>query len=235
MKTNVLLVAGLLLASVAFGQYKVGNEVEVKAPQFKTDIYNSIEEFLGTSVEYPPELKSRGIQGTEVIRFYVTPEGNLSSFKVINSISSEIDNNVIEALKITDGKWNPGTVANVSTVMEKEVSVAFFIHSEKEMIKTAKKYQQKANEWMFDKSNPEKALKFYDRGIQLLPNEESLLAARSLCRMQLGDNEGAQSDWDRLTVLAKRNGNEAEEFLANNDLKDYSDKMNSTIMKNGTK
>ncbi len=235
MKTKVFLVAGMLIACVAFGQNKEENEVEVKAPQFKTEIDNSIDDFLGRSIEYPYELKNRGIEGIEVVQFLVTPEGNVTDFKVINSVSPVIDDYVVQTLKITNGKWNPGKVDNNPVVMAKEISVAFYIHSEKEMIETAKKYQQKGNEWLFEKINPEKALKYYNRGVTLLPNEESLLASRSYCKYLMGDNDGALRDWDRLQTLAKRNGNETEKYLAIYDLKDYSDKMNSTSMNHGIK
>lgn len=46
-----------------------------------------------------------------------------------------------------------------------------------------------------------KALKHFDRGINILPNNEDLLIARSLCRMKLGDPEGAERDWTRLKEL----------------------------------
>lgn len=96
--------------------------------------------------------------------------------------------------------------------MKTEVSVAFFLHSADDMIKTAKQYQEKGNHWMFTKNNPEKAIKYYNRGIMLLPNEESLLAMRSLCSYEIGNINEAEKDWNRIKTLANNNNNNNSEF-----------------------
>jgi hypothetical protein len=48
-------------------------------------------------------------------------------------------------------------------------------------------------------------LKYFNKGITLLPNEETLLAVRGLCKYEIGDNEGAKLDWNRLKILADKN------------------------------
>ena len=67
---------------------------------------------------------------------------------------------------------------------------------------------------MFEKNNPEKAIKFYNRGIVLLPNEESLLAMRGLCNYEMGNISEAEKDWKRLKTLAN---NKSEFNLENVD------------------
>ena len=69
--------------------------------------------------------------------------------------------------------------------MNQEVSVIFKPSESYDLIAVAKKYQEKANSRMFEKEDPKSALKFCNQAIRLLPNEESLLAARSLCRYNL--------------------------------------------------
>jgi TonB family protein len=208
MKTSVIFLAGMLMAGVAFGQNQELNEIEVTAPQFQSKMYKSVNDYLNNAVEYPAKSKNAGLQGTEVVQFIVTPTGETTDFTIINSVSSEIDQEVIRVIKVTDGKWKPGTSNGQAVAMEKEVSVAFILHSENEMISMAKQYQQQGNNWMYVKNNPEKALKFYNRGIVLLPSEESLLAARGLCKYQIGDENGAYNDWNRLKTLALRNGSD---------------------------
>jgi len=206
MKTNLFFAAGMLVATIATGQNQRLNEIVIQAPQFQSELYNSVDDFLASNIEYPAELKSYGLQGTEVIQFVVTPKGDITEFTVINGLSPVIDNYVIEVLKTTSGNWSPGTANGLPVAMEKEVSVVFFLYTTDQMVKDAKDYQQKGNNLMFEKNNPVKALKYYNLGLTLLPNDESLLAMRSLCKYQLGDNDGATRDWDRLKILAERNG-----------------------------
>lgn len=205
MKANLFLAAGMLITAITTGQNQKLNEIEIQASQFQSGSYKSANDFLASNIGYPTELKSYGIQGTEVIQFVVNPKGNLTDFTVINSLSPVIDDYVIEVLKTTNGKWSPGTANGVPVSMEKEVSVVFFLHSIEQLVKDAKDYLRKGNNLMFEKNNPGKALKYYDWGITLLPYEESLIAMRSLCKFQLGDNEGATKDWGRLKILAERN------------------------------
>lgn len=101
--------------------------------------------------------------------------------------------------------WNPGTTNGNPVAMENEVSISFYIHSIDEMIKMANDYQQKGNKFMIVKNNPEKALKFYNKAITLLPGEETLLAMRGLCKYNLNDKNGALTDWNRLKTLSGRN------------------------------
>ena len=83
-----------------------------------------------------------------------------------------------------------------------------------DLVAAAKKYQEKANVRMFEKEDPKSALKFYNQAIRLLPNEESLLAARSLCRYNLGDIQGALQDMERNMALHPNSVSDKEtEFL----------------------
>lgn len=234
MKTSIFLLSVMLIASVAFGQNNLGNEVVVVAPFYQTNIYASVDDFLSKNIEYPSELKNPGIEGTELIQFVVTADGNLTDFNVINSLSPKLDEQIIQTLKITSGKWNPAMVDGKPVSMEKEVSITFFLRSEEDLIKSAKHYQEKGNEWLFVKENPEKALKFYKQGTILLPNEESLLAMKSYCLYVLGDNEGALKDWERLKILSTRNGDAAEKYLTQN-LNWYHAEIDSILFNQETK
>jgi len=219
MKTRLFFVALMLMTIMAYSQNintKVYTNVEVVAPQFKGDLYESINDFLINAVQYPSESKSRGLQGTEVIEFKVTTDGNIKDFKVVNSISSEIDQEVIRVLQVTNGKWKPGLANGEPVDMKKEVSVTFITSSEKELVKKAKILQDRGNHWMFVKNKPEKALKYFDEGIKLLPFEESLLAARGLCKYELGDTDGALADWQRINDINETNRSENNIEIADN-------------------
>lgn len=206
MKTRVIIAVCILMATVSFAQNQDLNEIEVTAPKFHSELYNSVNDFLNKNVEYPTETKNAGLQGTEVVQFVVTQNGTVTDYKIINSVSPEVDREVIKVLKATNGKWNPGTTDGNPENMKTEVSVAFFMHSAEDMVKTAKNYQQKGNNLMFEKNNSKKALKYYNRAIVLLPGEESLLAMRGLCHYQLGNEIEATKDWERMKKIARKTG-----------------------------
>jgi TonB family protein len=217
MKTILLFVTGMLMATMIFSQnIKEYTNVEIAAPQFKGELFESINDFLTNAVQYPSQSKNMGLQGTEVIEFKVTTDGKIKNFKVVNSISSEIDREVIRVLQVTSGKWKPGLTNGEPVDMKKEVSVTFIASSEKELVKEAKELQERGNHWMFVKNKPEKAIKYYDQGIRLLPFEESLLAARSLCKYELSDTEGALADWERIKNINEIQMSETNFKLADN-------------------
>jgi tetratricopeptide (TPR) repeat protein len=80
---------------------------------------------------------------------------------------------------------------------------------------------------LFEKRNPQKALRNYNRGVKLLPDDESLLLMRGLCKYELGNRAGAIEDWNRLKSLDEEiNMNEYTARIEN--MKGYDELM--TIM-----
>ena len=187
------------------------DEIKVVPPKF-TGISNavpalrdgnleSIQDYLARNVAYPEKDVKEFNQGTEVVRFVVSPTGELSDFMVINSVSQKIDEEVIRVLETTKGMWIPGQNNGEPVAMEREVSVKFQltgIPHPLDFKAQGTKYYTKASDLLVNRNNPKKALKFYDRGIRYLPNEEGLLLMRGLARYELGDKDGAYSDWSRI-------------------------------------
>jgi len=213
MKTRVIFLASMLIAGVVFGQnQKPLIDLKSVQPVFnvtsavnQSESSETIYDYLKKYVEYPRVSKNCGLQGTEVVKFVITPMGEITGFSVINRVCPKIDAEVIRVLKTTNGKWTPGSVNGEIVAMEQEVSLSFLLHESNDFVKMAVSIQKKGNKLMFIKNNPKKALKFFDQAIVLLPYEESLLAARGLCKYQIGDEDGAISDWNRLNTLAERN------------------------------
>jgi TonB family protein len=217
MKTISIFATVMLSAILAFGQQQNIPEVKVTPPQFagienalkvQSNSQNAlIDDYLAQHVNFPERAQSFGLEGTEVVQFTVTTDGNVTDFKIINSVCKEIDDEVIWALKQTNGMWLPGYNNGKPVDMTKEVSVAFcldkvptksvhHIFSEK-----ATRYFANANKTLFEKHNPKKAMQFYSSGLNYLPYDKSLLLMRGVCRYELGDKEGAIEDWTRMTSL----------------------------------
>ncbi len=214
MKKTIFLAISMLIAAFAFGQKQNLDEFKVTAPQYGSFHYESLNDFINTAIEYPADAKKIGMQGTVVVGFTVMPEGKIKDFEVVNSVCHSLDNEVIRTLAVTDGKWNPGTVDGEPAEMYREVSVVFRTSENVDFIEMAREYIAKGNDLLFYKNQPKKALKFFDKGITLLPNEEALLASRSLCRYEMGDMDGAARDWARIKLLTQINEAETNFKLA---------------------
>ncbi|KAF0237280.1 MAG: outer membrane protein [Prolixibacteraceae bacterium] len=207
MKTNFFLAAGMLIAAIATGQNRELIEIEVKPPVFKGDEPGTISDFLQKYVEYPEESRQWKLQGTEVVQFVVTIQGELSNFKVINSVSPGIDREVIRLLELTNGIWIPGTINGEPAAMEKEVSLAFKLSPASDFVEKAKWNMKKGNELLFLKDQPGKALKYFNMAVNFLPNDDAIHGIRGFCKYRMGDENGANRDWDRANILADRKGN----------------------------
>ena len=190
----------MLVATFAFGQNQDLQEIKVTAPKFRSEFYQNVNDFLISGIEYPVESLKAGDEGTEVIQFVVTPKGNVTDIKIINNVSDIIDQEVIRILEVSNGKWIPGTANGEPVAMEKEVSVVFKISEKSDFVAKTKGYLELGNKMLFENNKPEKALKYFDKSITLLPNEETLLAVRGLCKYEMGDIEGAKNDWNRLKI-----------------------------------
>jgi TonB family protein len=217
MKKNVFFALIMLAAGFAAGQQQHISEIKVTPPQF-AGIENAlkvqgnsqnalIDDYLTINVNFPDRAKSWGFEGTEVVQFTVTADGNVTDFKIINSVCSEIDNEVIWALTQTNGMWLPGYNNGEPVDMTKEVSLAFCLDKEASksvqqiFSEKATHYFTSANKTLFEKHNPKKAIKFYSFGLNYLPYDKSLLLMRGMCRYELGDKEGATEDWTRMSSL----------------------------------
>jgi TonB family protein len=205
----------MLTAVLAVGQKQNVDEVKVKPPQF-TGIENAIhvenqtanallKNYLMERISYPGNAILTSKEGTEVVQFTITPEGNVADFKIINSVSTEIDDEVIWALRQTKGMWIPGKNNNESVDMTKEVSLVFCLDKESSkstheiFTEHAAEYFNDGCKMLFENKNPKKALKHYSLGLNYLPYDNSLLLLRGMCRYELGDTKGASQDWNRMT------------------------------------
>jgi TonB family protein len=218
MKKNLFFALIMLVAGFAAGQKQNVTEIEVTAPQFagiknvlnvQAEPGNSLRVFLMENIGYPEKAERCFKEGTEVVQFTVTASGNVTNFKIINSVCREIDDEVIWALIQTNGMWLPGYNNGKPVDMTKEVSLAF-IAGNVSGRPTHAIFKEKAehsfgagNKNLFEKHNPKKALKNYSAGINYLPYDNSLLLMRGVCRYELGDKEGAREDWRRMATLGE--------------------------------
>jgi hypothetical protein len=237
MKTIILIAVCLAISAIALTQERNLDEgtQNVIPPQFEGGKFElltqgekcgSLEDYLRGCVCYPEECIRKEIEGTEVVEFVVTPEGILTAFNVINSLSPETDAHVIDLLKKTSGMWNPGKIDNKVVPMKKEISVVFryceFADLKSaDFLSVATKYYKRGCNQLFDKHNPSRALKNFNAGIRYLPSDESLLILRGICRYELGDEPGALKDWERVKTVSGRRSEIKQYAEALHEFKGY--------------
>lgn len=228
MKTISIFTLIMLAAVFAFGQKQNIDEVKVTPPKFtgitnavstmKDGNFGSIDDYLAKNIQYPEKDVMSFKQGTEVIQFIVSPTGEVSDFTIINSVSPQINEEVIRVLQTTNGMWVPGYNNGNPVAMEKEVSVVFKIEGSRfssDFKTQASSHFTKGGELFLIQHNPKKALKYYNKGIMLLPNDEGLLLMRGMARYEMGDKEGATRDWERINALGGSVSNKHLSSLTN--------------------
>ena len=227
MKKNLIIVVCLIASTIAFGHGKPTNDstpAEFKGSKnietiVSTDNSLLVNKYLKEYMVIPSRVAECGYEGTEIVQFTVTREGNVSNFKVVNSVCPELDNEVIKVLKNTNGMWKPGFQDGEPVATTKEVSFMFGDRSS-ETIAThftneAAKFYRGGNKNLFVKNKPEKAIKYYNLAIRYLPNDPALLSMRGICYYELGNVENAKKDWNRVAMLGGTNAIEIDYDLAN--------------------
>jgi len=214
----------MIVSVITFGQEKKDYKDEIKGvkvtpPRFagieksvlalQKGQFESITDYMARKVEYPQKSAESFEQGTVIVQFTVSATGEMSDLKVVNSVSREIDEEVIRVLKTTEGMWIPGINNETPVAMDNEVSVVFKIAGEKycDFDYLGRKYFSKGSEMLNVNHNPKKALTYYDKGIVLLPKDVSLLLMRGLARYEVGNKVGAFQDWNRIKALGGSVGN----------------------------
>lgn len=236
MKTSILFLLLMVLSLGASAQYHVmEREIEVKPPTFVGTPVNlvadeaiDLADFIVEKMIYPETAINTHREGTEVIEFTVNTDGTLSNFQVINSVSSDIDSEVIRVLQLTNGMWRPGSNNEGYVDMQGEVAVACKIAfyegatPSTDFKKVATKYFQKGSKLLYTKEHPRRALNQFNAAINYMPYEPNLLVMRGYAKFALGDLNGAVEDWK---IVRDKTGIDNLKAIAGefNDLEGYAE------------
>jgi TonB family protein len=233
----------MIIAVITFGQERKRHmlpEVVVTPPRFTgtEDVLTKLQgegigylkDYLISHIQYPENSLSWQEEGTEVVKFIVTPKGEVTDMSVINSVSPEIDKEVLRVLASTSGMWKPASNNGNPIAIEKEISIAFSADDPNpadRFVGLAKYNFIKGNKMLFlhkvDKKTSnfynlviqkdnKKALYYFNNAVRYVPNDKGLLVSRGVCKYQLGDKAGACKDWKRIKALG---GIEGDSFLDN--------------------
>lgn len=205
MKAIVFLATCMLIATLAIAQDETKfkqNESQAQ-DDFLTELLKT---YLKENVCYPERAIQCKREGTELAQFTITAEGKITDIKIINSVCPVIDAEIITALENYDGMLLPAYKNGEPNNRLKEISLAFCCTNESSkplnvlFKERGIEYFGRAGKALFEKHDVEKALNLYSRAINYLPRDKSLRLMRGMCRYELGDTEGANTDWDRMAI-----------------------------------
>ncbi|GAA4202984.1 hypothetical protein GCM10022289_18550 [Pedobacter jeongneungensis] len=148
-------------------------------------------------------VKTGALQAT----FIVNASGKADSLKIIQGINANYDKAYTKIFYAAQYKWEAATHNG------KPVNV--LMHQEKKYFKTDEVIPsffnaQKANA-AYEEKNYEVALYYYDLSLKDRPDDKENFYRRGVCRQQLGNLEGACSDWKKVQSL---NSSLADALLA---------------------
>lgn len=71
--------------------------------------FYELQAFLSENLKYPDRAKETGKTGRVFVSFVVSKDGSLKDIEVVKSVSEELDQAAIEAVKSMNGMWTPGS------------------------------------------------------------------------------------------------------------------------------
>ena len=80
--------------------------------------------YLAKNINYPAEAQQKGEQGRVIVQFVVGKDGNLRDFKVVKSVSPELDAEAIRVCKAMP-KWQPGTQRGQAVAVKYTIPISF--------------------------------------------------------------------------------------------------------------
>ena len=239
-KKTVIFLLCMFLSIITFGQEKNKYNDEIKGvkvspPKFigseelltilNKDEFASLNDYMTKHFQYPEKSIELYDEGTEVVQFVITPQGEVTGFNIINSVSPAIDKEVIRVLKTTSKLWKPGLNNEKPVAMGKEISIVFKLENTTDFIKRATKFYMMGAKMLLVKERPKLALNIFNQAITLRPNEKCILLGRGMAKYELGDKSGACRDWNRIKALG---GFEGNAYLYNYcEMKGYSDMISA--------
>ncbi len=227
MKTIKILFICMLAAFFANAQNVAPftlEEVAVTPPKFtavkNVDDQNPLHKFIADNFVYPV-ASGTILEGTEVVKFVVNPSGKLSDFEVINSVSRDIDKEVIRVMKMTNDMWVAGRQNGIPAAMEREIAIMIKTGetnsdaSASDFDKKAEAFFIKGSNKLLVKQKPQQALRNYEVASRYKPYDKSTLTMLAICKLELGKKKSAMADIARIKQLGGINATE-NPALANN-------------------
>ncbi len=111
---------------------RIGVFYSVDEPAKFTEGRGELRDVIQNNLEYPEDAQDWGVEGTVFVQFVVDDNGEIpfatTSTNIETSMESylkDLENQAIEAVKATSGKWEPGKINGVGVASMAVVPVTF--------------------------------------------------------------------------------------------------------------
>ena len=78
-------------------------------PKFMGRDYNTFSGWIQRNVVYPQSAVQKGLSGKIIVHFEVNTSGKLENIVILQGLSPELDQEVLNVVKSSEGMWTPGS------------------------------------------------------------------------------------------------------------------------------
>lgn len=165
-------------------------------PQFKGGSYG-FADFLKKNTIYPSFSKDNCIQGTTEISFKLDAKGKVYFSKVTKRIGTDLDEEALRLVRMTNGKWQIPTDYDTNTFIT--VPVKFTLQGYNCEQKSKQEISQAINQYQVELSQINSIINFYKNYDQAKPGQEKQI-------IQLKKQLGIDDDYlkDKIETALKK-------------------------------
>jgi len=171
-------------------------------PQFPGG-QNELFKYLGTTTRYPPNARSKDIQGKVYINFTIAKDGAIEGVKVIRGVHPLLDE---EAIRVVSSmpNWSPGKQDGEEVRVSYSLPINFMLHNSNSSDNRSKGLKY------FNEGDYEKSIYYYSKIMKVKKNDIDLLYHRGMAYHKHGKTKKAIKD---LTKAKELGSKPAEEYL----------------------
>lgn len=156
----------------------------------------NLSELIKKRIVYPEAAIENSIDGDVIVSFVVNSNGKLDSLTVTESPGDILSVEVKSALKRIMNNWMPCRINGNKVNRQYSIVFRFRLYKNRK----PPVYRERADK-LFIREKYKKALKFYNRAIEDNSYDYRLFDSRAETRDELGDTEGADTDFRKAERL----------------------------------
>jgi len=138
-----------------------------------------------------------GRAGNLTATFVVSKTGLIDSVRILEGIDTKFDNLFIKIFNQQRRNWKAAMLQGNPVSVQMSVNLGY---STSATAIPAVLAEQKAIE-AYNRSDYELAMYYYDKALANAPNDKDNLYKRGLCKLMLGNKDGACADWNKVKSL----------------------------------
>ena len=190
MRKIIILLVAIIIANCTFG---IAQSTEENAPlsNFEKTEYlkEDLTEYLQKKVKYPIEALKSNIEGDVILSFVITEKAEFDSLTLALSPNKLISHSSLITFDEIANEWKPSKIDGKPVNKKYLVIFRYRIYTNS----SAPDYKKRANKYYL-KQKYDKALKYYNKAIELNKYDTELFDSRSKVNEILGNKEQAKQD-----------------------------------------